>query len=515
MAGNKKNADSYRKLALVFIVITSVVCVSFFIFAVLRMQRVFYDQMYVTALETRKSYLYDTVNNLIREIDIARHEKTDSYQTVSENISPIVKQYAERYVEATGNTAADGFASYFDDVSEYDCWSYLVYNSETGEVYYDVGHLAGSVYNGGTDKKLLAAQCNVTVGDTTCVYGVSEAYITALVQNETQLKIKNLQFDDGEYMWMEKIRNVDGGDGFAVMLVHPSLPEMEGMLLSTEEKDETGTRFRKDMLDGLNRDGEVFTTYFYREYQSDLISKKISYAKLYPDYGWVICIGIPVHYIMEDVKQVEAANKSTVIKLTIVTTILFVTVFGLCLYFLIKNDRQFYKIRELDLRKEVEIDELTKANTRKYGNKLMQAKFNEFKATGDSPAIMLLDVDKFKTVNDTYGHDAGDEVLKKVVRIMQKNMRTRDRLIRWGGDEFVGIFDGISREALDELAKKLVTAVSGMQIHAADQEINVTVSLGFTFFHMEDKDYTDAVKRADEGLYQSKTGGRNRFNIAE
>ena len=94
-------------------------------------------------------------------------------------------------------------------------------------------------------------------------------------------------------------------------------------------------------------------------------------------------------------------------------------------------------------------------------------------------------------------------------------MRTRDRLIRWGGDEFVGIFDGISREALDELAEKLVTAVSGMQIHAADQEINVTVSLGFTFFHMEDKDYTDAVKRADEGLYQSKTGGRNRFNIAE
>ncbi|MCR5053615.1 MAG: hypothetical protein K6A69_02095, partial [Lachnospiraceae bacterium] len=200
MAGNKKNADSYRKLALVFIVLTSVVCVSFFIFAVLRMQRVFYDQMYVTALETRKSYLYDTVNNLIREIDIARQEKTNSYQTVSENISPIVEQYAERYVEATGNATANGFASYFDDVSEYDCWSYLVYNNKTGEVYYDVGHLAGGVYNGGTDKRLLPAQCNVTVGDTTCVYGVSEAYITALVQNETQLKIKNLKFDDGEYM---------------------------------------------------------------------------------------------------------------------------------------------------------------------------------------------------------------------------------------------------------------------------------------------------------------------------
>ncbi|NLB80234.1 MAG: GGDEF domain-containing protein, partial [Clostridiaceae bacterium] len=89
---------------------------------------------------------------------------------------------------------------------------------------------------------------------------------------------------------------------------------------------------------------------------------------------------------------------------------------------------------------EVNYDALTKAGSRRYGTKFLEKVFSDFQTGGSSPAIIMFDIDLFKQINDSYGHYTGDEVLKQVVGTMRRTIREEDKLFRWGGDEFVGVF---------------------------------------------------------------------------
>ncbi|MPM64251.1 Diguanylate cyclase DosC [bioreactor metagenome] len=126
---------------------------------------------------------------------------------------------------------------------------------------------------------------------------------------------------------------------------------------------------------------------------------------------------------------------------------------------------------------------------------------------------MVLDVDKFKIINDTYGHNIGDVVLKEIVQAISHITRDSDKLIRWGGDEFVGIFYGLSEENAIILGEKILFEVANLKISVGDNSISPSVSIGFSYFNKNDQEYTDALKRSDEALYKSKVQGRNKANI--
>ncbi|MDP3466606.1 MAG: diguanylate cyclase [Sulfuricurvum sp.] len=120
-------------------------------------------------------------------------------------------------------------------------------------------------------------------------------------------------------------------------------------------------------------------------------------------------------------------------------------------------------------------------------------------------SMILIDIDHFKLVNDTYGHDIGDEVLKHLVKTIQGNIRKIDIFARWGGEEFLILCPGTDLKHTRRLAEKLRLAVD----HASFPEIgHVTISLGMSRFEQDDT-FSELFKRADQGLYYAKEHGRN------
>lgn len=124
-------------------------------------------------------------------------------------------------------------------------------------------------------------------------------------------------------------------------------------------------------------------------------------------------------------------------------------------------------------------------------------------------SMLLIDIDHFKSVNDTYGHDAGDEVLKGLALVIQTNIRKIDIFARWGGEEFLVLSPGTDQENIQELAEKLRKAVED----AVFPEVGrITISLGVSTFKQEDS-FIEFFKRVDGGLYAAKENGRNRVGF--
>jgi diguanylate cyclase len=121
-------------------------------------------------------------------------------------------------------------------------------------------------------------------------------------------------------------------------------------------------------------------------------------------------------------------------------------------------------------------------------------------------SIIFFDLDNFKSVNDTYGHDCGDGVLREVVGATERVLRTTDRLGRWGGEEFVVLAPETDLQKASRLAERLRVEIAN---HRSGSAPTVTASLGFAQYEAGDTPET-LIKRADQALYKAKILGRNR-----
>jgi diguanylate cyclase (GGDEF)-like protein/PAS domain S-box-containing protein len=127
--------------------------------------------------------------------------------------------------------------------------------------------------------------------------------------------------------------------------------------------------------------------------------------------------------------------------------------------------------------------------------------------------VMFIDVDHFKGVNDTFGHDVGDKVLRMVAETLKHNLRSSDSLGRWGGDEFLALLLDINAERLLATAEKLRMLVANSYLSLGTVDLRATISLGATLTRPDDTPEI-LIKRADALLYESKSAGRNRFTLA-
>ena len=159
--------------------------------------------------------------------------------------------------------------------------------------------------------------------------------------------------------------------------------------------------------------------------------------------------------------------------------------------------------------REAQYDSLTKIGSRRYGEKMLTDAFSEFKIKGVSPAIMMFDIDNLKDINDSYGHFAGDQVLKQKVDMVKKNIRKGDTLFRWGGDEFIGILKDLEKNSVRPFSRKILEAVSEAKVDLGAEQIGATISMGISYFREEDTSFVDALNRADEAMYKSKSQGKN------
>ncbi len=161
------------------------------------------------------------------------------------------------------------------------------------------------------------------------------------------------------------------------------------------------------------------------------------------------------------------------------------------------------------LRKLVEYDELTRLYNRRYADthlSLLQIKQRD---QGITYSVAIGDIDFFKKVNDTYGHDAGDLVLKKVSQILRNHMQGKGFVARWGGEEFLFAFVNRDLEEARKILEETLDEIRNTDIDTGNERICVTMSYGVTF--AKEEPLEDLLRRADENLYAAKEGGRNRI----
>jgi diguanylate cyclase (GGDEF)-like protein/PAS domain S-box-containing protein len=170
--------------------------------------------------------------------------------------------------------------------------------------------------------------------------------------------------------------------------------------------------------------------------------------------------------------------------------------------------------READrLRDEAFHDALTGLPNRRYGEMALTARASELLTGGRAFGVIWIDVDRFKGVNDRHGHATGDDALVTVARTMRSATRQGDEIVRWGGDEFLGIVSDVHDDALREAAERLRALVARSRVRAGTRSIRVTVSVGAASSR-EAEPVSDLLGRADGALYVAKGEGGNRVYLA-
>lgn len=169
------------------------------------------------------------------------------------------------------------------------------------------------------------------------------------------------------------------------------------------------------------------------------------------------------------------------------------------------------KLLEDELRAIATIDSLTGVYTRRQLFEFGEKELKRFHRNGYGLSFLMLDIDHFKNINDTYGHAMGDKILKHFTDICNSAIRTTDIFGRVGGEEFVVIMPNAHKSEGFEVAERIRIAVAESELYLCD--MTMTVSIGMYKCTLEDHSFEEALAKADRALYEAKKGGRNRVVI--
>ena len=168
------------------------------------------------------------------------------------------------------------------------------------------------------------------------------------------------------------------------------------------------------------------------------------------------------------------------------------------------------KLSQTKLEQLATTDSLTGLNNRKQVMSILHDHYAYYRRYATAFSVLMLDVDHFKVVNDTYGHQAGDTVLKQVAEIFNENLRNVDSAGRYGGEEFLVILAESGVDESIQAAERIRKAVASHIFTHEEQKIRVHISVGIGRIQKQDRDEQKVVSRADMALYRAKDEGRNR-----
>ena len=160
-------------------------------------------------------------------------------------------------------------------------------------------------------------------------------------------------------------------------------------------------------------------------------------------------------------------------------------------------------------------DPLTGLPNRRYAMERLQEMMAESTGLESTLSCIMIDIDHFKQINDTYGHDCGDIVLKKISDIFKKKSRTSDMISRIGGEEFLVVSDRNSLHEAMVFAERLRQEIAEHEIVLIGRTIQITVSLGVAIMTPDMSEGNALIMLADRALYSAKENGRNRVEIAQ
>jgi diguanylate cyclase (GGDEF)-like protein len=195
--------------------------------------------------------------------------------------------------------------------------------------------------------------------------------------------------------------------------------------------------------------------------------------------------------------------------ISLLVQVYFASVFYITVLYLVARLKEGYISERAiadDMSKLAMTDSLTQVDNRRLLTQLIQEEVSRAERHNLPLTILLFDLDYFKRINDSFGHNTGDGVLQEVAQQLRQNIRTSDPFGRWGGDEFLCLATNTDREKAVELAERLRDTLQQYHFSKVDK---VTASFGVTTHHKGDSPET-LIRRADLGLYKAKAGGRNR-----
>lgn len=185
---------------------------------------------------------------------------------------------------------------------------------------------------------------------------------------------------------------------------------------------------------------------------------------------------------------------------------------SIALKYLPQGDPERLTYDKLNL--EANTDRHTGCYNKTYFNNKITLEVNKSKVTGDPLSLVIFDLDHFKKLNDSYGHDAGDYVLKEMAQLIRVGgIRENDTFARYGGEEFVILLPKTNIKQSFEIAERLRRLIETHHFLYDGKKLPVTASIGVADYRQGVNTGTDLFKRADEAVYKSKEGGRNQVNF--
>lgn len=236
-------------------------------------------------------------------------------------------------------------------------------------------------------------------------------------------------------------------------------------------------------------------------------------------------VSVPIENYKENIKIIE--SKSNLLNIvTIFTSIIFMGIITYTITSIYARELNILKLNKtLELKVNQRTKDLTKANKKLLENSITDyltnlsnrrhffevglKTFHLAKRENIPLSIICVDIDFFKNINDTYGHNIGDEILKFISRIMEKSIRKSDTLARTGGEEFSILLYNTNENQAFILAEKIRQNIEKASFKDENLEVKVTISLGISQLSKDDKDLDSIIKRADKALYMAKEKNRN------
>lgn len=223
---------------------------------------------------------------------------------------------------------------------------------------------------------------------------------------------------------------------------------------------------------------------------------KVQRIKLVDDFEIRNCLKFELGKEKEDILFMKTQSRTVIEYMPY-----FAKILGLC----VERIDLYEKLQQLSI-----YDSLTETYNRRY---FMQRYNEEFLRTEKfklNLSFLMIDIDYFKRINDTYGHLVGDVILREVARIIQENIRQVDFVCRWGGEEFAAILTDTDKSGALMVGQRICSAVNCSKIRAFDELIGVTISVGVASYPANTFHSDVLLEVADEALYKAKLAGRNR-----
>lgn len=341
---------------------------------------------------------------------------------------------------------------------------------------------------------------------------VEKEKLNSYIKEKIFQKLNKVEYGERGYLWIREIVNYNGGDNYAESIFHMRKMCDCELSLSTNKEDINGEKPYLKELQMLKEAGEIFQIYEFEE-ENQKRFDKAGYSKFFPRYNWIIEIGRDYEDGLSYAKEIDKYIKYIIREISFFSTLSIFLIVTLGIFGMYKLQKKYNQNISKYIEKETKYDALTGAYTRKMAQGIFEENKKDISKLGyKNPLVIIIDIDNFKNINDSYGHHTGDIVLKEVVKTIQEIISTTDYLFRWGGDEFLLYSSDKTKEEEKDMINNILEKIRNLKLKENEKEIKVTVSMGGRYIK-DPFNYLDEIKKADEALYYSKEKGRNRFSM--